>query len=141
MGKSILDTNYKNLASAIVLQAQKDYINAIIYDDTRTQNECLRFFRGSWFATLCDLDPEFVIKKLTVGTNRFVDNTIEKMNEGFVSKRRIPKYRAFECPICGGDVYLRRGKIGYDAKNHKSIYGLVCKCQSCATTLKREEEK
>ena len=47
---------YEELASAIILQAVKDY--------ERELQEIERFFRSGWFGVLSKVDPEFLIKEL-----------------------------------------------------------------------------
>lgn len=64
--------SYQALANAIVLQAAKDYRAAMkkLSRGRRnpaaeaTRDEVLRFFRSGWFATLTDLDPELLIRRL-----------------------------------------------------------------------------
>ena len=63
---------YENLANAIVLQAVKDYRDAIKRLKKKSSNqaamadamECERFFRSGWFGVLSKVDPEFLIKEL-----------------------------------------------------------------------------
>ena len=63
---------YEELANAIVLQAVRDYREAVKKLSRRRKNrdaqftkeECLRFFRSKWFSQLTDLDPEFLIRRL-----------------------------------------------------------------------------
>ena len=63
---------YEELANAIVLQAVRDYRDAVKKssrgrknrDAQFTKEECLRFFRSKWFSQLTDLDPEFLIRRL-----------------------------------------------------------------------------
>ena len=63
---------YEELANAIVLQAVRDYRDAVKKlsrgrknrDAQFTKEECLRFFRSKWFSLLTDLDPEFLIRRL-----------------------------------------------------------------------------
>ena len=62
---------YEELANAIVLQAVRDYREAVKKlsrgknrDAQDTKDECLRFFRSKWFSLLTDLDPEFLIRRL-----------------------------------------------------------------------------
>lgn len=141
MTDQILDRNFQNLASAIVLQAEKDYVDSILYDEESKRQECLKFFKSGWFLQLCDLDPDFLIKRLTNGANRFLDLTVEKLNEGFIRKKKIQKYRAFVCPICGGDVYIKRGKVSYIPSEKRRINGIIIRCATCGTTLKREDEQ
>ena len=65
-------TGYQALANAIIEQAAKDYMAAIRilkrHPDRKAAiegaMECERFFRSGWFATLTDLDPEYLIDKL-----------------------------------------------------------------------------
>ena len=63
---------YENLANAIILQAVKDYREALRkhckrsrYDPAiQTINEVERFFRSEWFNQLTSLDGEMLIRKL-----------------------------------------------------------------------------
>lgn len=64
---------YERLANAIILQAVKDYRDALkrLYrfpcdcGSKMTKSEVERFFRSDWFSTLTSLDPEVLIEKLT----------------------------------------------------------------------------
>jgi len=63
---------YENLANAIVLQAVKDYRNALKRLKKKSGNkavmadalECERFFRSGWYKTLTSVDGEYLITKL-----------------------------------------------------------------------------
>ena len=63
---------YENLANAIVLQAGKDYRNALKRLKKKSGNkaamadalECERFFRSGWYKTLTSVDGEYLITKL-----------------------------------------------------------------------------
>ena len=72
------DIGYPALAAAIVRQAIEDYrfanklINGNIqYSSTASygnqytvKREVIKFLRSQWYGTLCDIDPERIIKKL-----------------------------------------------------------------------------
>lgn len=68
MNKSV----YENLANAIVLQAVKDYRDALHTlkkfprrsDARSVKNDCERFFRSSWYQTLTSVDGEMLMRKL-----------------------------------------------------------------------------
>ena len=63
---------YERLANGIILQAVKDYrealqdlrVNPSYPDALRTVSEVERFFRSGWFSALTTIDPEVLIKKL-----------------------------------------------------------------------------
>ena len=73
------------LAAAIVKQAVDDYryadeylrgvhttksiswANRYAHSAEHTKDEVIKFFRGQWYALLCDIDPERIIKKLETG--------------------------------------------------------------------------
>ena len=63
---------YENLVNAIVLQAVKDYRDALKRLKKKPSNqaalsgamECERFFRSSWYAALTNVDGEYLIYKL-----------------------------------------------------------------------------
>lgn len=63
---------YEKLANAIILQAVKDYRDALKRlrkhprNDTAraTKEEVERFFRSDWYSALTDVDPELLIRKL-----------------------------------------------------------------------------
>ena len=66
------DSNYTNLANAIVLQAVKDYRKSLRilyrYPDHRLveyeSRSIERFFRSNWFGVLTQIDPDMLISKL-----------------------------------------------------------------------------
>jgi len=63
---------YENLANAIVLQAVKDYRNALKklkkhpnYEPSKyTIAEVKRFFHSEWYRELTTVEPEILIRKL-----------------------------------------------------------------------------
>lgn len=63
---------YEELANAIILQAVKDYRDAVerlkyTPDDKSAQHDkrsIERFFRSEWFSILSDLNGELLLKKL-----------------------------------------------------------------------------
>ena len=68
----MMDRNYENLANGIVLQAVKDYREALKNlkrnpknsEAEYTKMEVELFFSSSWYKVLTDLDPEFLLEKL-----------------------------------------------------------------------------
>ena len=63
---------YENLANAIILQAVKDYRQALkllgrnskCTSALSTKDECERFFRSEWFSFLTSVDGEMLIRRL-----------------------------------------------------------------------------
>ena len=63
---------YENLANAIILQAVKDYRQALkllgrnskCTSALSTKDECERFFRSEWFSFLTSMDGEMLIRRL-----------------------------------------------------------------------------
>lgn len=65
--------SFENLTKAIILQAVKDYRKALTrccrhpeklnYLEEKVALE--RFFRSDWFSFLTDIDPEFLIRKMS----------------------------------------------------------------------------
>ena len=63
---------YEELANAIILQAVKDYRNALKRLKKHPRNETAlytkreveRFFRSDWYTSLTTVDPEMLILKL-----------------------------------------------------------------------------
>ena len=63
---------YTGLANAIILQAVKDYRDAmkklsrgrVNKDAEIKKQEILNFFRSDWFGVLTEIDPEMLIRKL-----------------------------------------------------------------------------
>lgn len=51
---------YEALANAIIVQAVKDYWGGGYYE----RRELRKFFRSSYFGTLTELDPEYLVKRL-----------------------------------------------------------------------------
>lgn len=76
------DVGYHALAAAIVKQAVEDYKNAeeklkqadkiesriaraaYVNHYENIKDEIVKFFKGTWYATLCDIDPNRILKKL-----------------------------------------------------------------------------
>lgn len=64
--------SYTRLANAIILQAVRDYREALKKlsrkgkneDALSIKNNVLRFFRSDWFTALTSIDPEMLISKL-----------------------------------------------------------------------------
>ena len=67
-----MTTPYEDLANAIILQAVKDYREALRKHEKRpryepailTMTEVERFFHSEWFKRLTSLDGELLINKL-----------------------------------------------------------------------------
>ena len=67
---------YRRLAAAIVLQAVKDYEEAVDklkedkwdFSAKRRKQEIEQFFRGDWFRVLCNMDGEQALLKLKART-------------------------------------------------------------------------
>jgi hypothetical protein len=65
-------TGYEQFASAIILQAVKDYRSALRRIKMNPANkaamsdamECERFFRSGWYSALTSVDGEYLINKL-----------------------------------------------------------------------------
>lgn len=130
------DEGIKNLCAAIIKQATEDYTNAIVNNDTFTIKQCERFFDSKWFAaiSMLEVDGEEVKNRLYMGATQFADMASETIDRGFVSKKSEPQYRAFVCPLCGGDVYstIRRRKIRGNTKYTESV-----SCKKCCLKLDR----
>lgn len=68
--RDISDLGFENLANAIVMQAVKDYREALCTLKNKphsktaisTKEEVVRFFHSSWFEMLTDIDPKMLIK-------------------------------------------------------------------------------
>ena len=61
---------YEELANAVVLQAVKDYRQAISTNHQPVQAGIEKFFRSAWFGALTTLDAEFLIDGLKEETAR-----------------------------------------------------------------------
>ena len=68
----IADSEYRDLADAINLQAVTDYrrahwklrLSRQHAEALETKTECERFFRSIWFSMLCDMDGERLLQDL-----------------------------------------------------------------------------
>jgi hypothetical protein len=78
------DVGWYALAAAIVKQAVDDYRFADAYlkgenkvkstswaaryasNAEHTKDEVVKFLKGQWYGTLCDIDPKLILKKLGV---------------------------------------------------------------------------
>ena len=79
------EVGFPALAAAIVKQAVDDYryadeymkgyhvtksaswANRYAHSAAHTKDEVIKFFLGQWYALLCDIDPERIIKHLQTG--------------------------------------------------------------------------
>ena len=67
-----LQENWENLANAIIINAVEDYQSAYKRLLRNPKSEFRRkevekleeFFRGSWYAALTDLDPDYLIRRM-----------------------------------------------------------------------------
>ena len=67
-----MNTHYEELANAIILQAVKDYSDALKKikkygkdkDAENTKRECETFFRSGWYHALTQVDGEMLISAL-----------------------------------------------------------------------------
>lgn len=57
------DSPYRLLADAVILQAVKDYRQALKHDNRAIKRECCRFFRSEWFKSLTTVNGEQLISK------------------------------------------------------------------------------
>ena len=63
---------WENLANAIILSSVKDYRRALLHLKRNPDSESARakveqqekFFYGSWYEMLTDLDPSYLIRKM-----------------------------------------------------------------------------
>ena len=68
----MMDRNFEDLANGIVLQAVKDYREALEELDIDSRNleakttrvDVESFFRSNWYKELTSLDPEILIEQL-----------------------------------------------------------------------------
>ena len=63
---------WQALADAVVCQAAKDYRSALMgigigrKRGPKVKKECEHFFRSQWFITLCNLDGNALLRKLSM---------------------------------------------------------------------------
>lgn len=68
----MMDRNFEDFANAIVIQAVKDYREAVKILERNPRNSAAEytkmevelFFHSSWYKVLTNLDPEFLLQKL-----------------------------------------------------------------------------
>lgn len=62
--QAILDYQYAEsvIQNNRIVDRAYDYRIAIMPDQTK--REVIRFFEGDWYATICDIDPKYILKKL-----------------------------------------------------------------------------
>ena len=64
------DKDFEILRHAIVLQACIDFNK--LRAAKEMERRCLEFFRGHWYAVLCEIPPEKLIRKLKTERKRFM---------------------------------------------------------------------
>ena len=92
------DSSYKDLATAIVHQAVKDYIKAIRrmwnpkvsrkkkQETVLEKMELEEFFHSGWYDTLCDIDPDKVIYNCRLRAKEQEREAIRKKKEREMKK-------------------------------------------------------
>ena len=64
---------YQNLANAIIIKACEDYKTGKITDD------CFKYFcRSGWFKILTKVNPEYLIKKMEIEREVYLNGRKEK---------------------------------------------------------------
>lgn len=127
---------YKLLASAIVLRAVKDYREAILRGDRKTEKECERFFRSGYCSFLSGIKEEYTAEKIRRTTLEFRDRAYEIFVRKYANGDKKKVSRAFICPSCGGWALVRYGNIirgFHDAK------GYIATCHECGLEVKKSE--
>ena len=132
-----LDEVYNNLSNAIVLQAVKDYTQAVYNNDTRMMVDCETFFRSGWCNALSCVDCADLAENLREKVQMFTLKATEAFDSGFISKSDKPEDEAFRCPICGGNVFIKSKALGYFKSKRMFEYGLQAKCSNCDFAAKR----
>lgn len=56
-----MDSAYRRLADAIIIQAVRDYRVA---RSNGAKSHIIRFFRSKWFSVLTDIDGEMIVERL-----------------------------------------------------------------------------
>ena len=67
-----MDEEYKELATAIVMQAVNDYRKALKglkakptdKEALKTKRECEKFFRSGWLLSLTSINPQLIMDKI-----------------------------------------------------------------------------
>ena len=130
------ERGYRNLASAIVLQAVKDYREAILYNDESMMLRCERFFKSRWCAFLSRMNGENLAEKLRSETLEFKSKAFIAFDEKQKQNDTAPTEKAFKCPTCGEWVDVTYGYISRSARTK----GYIAKCKSCGLNVKRKTE-
>lgn len=121
---------YNSLASAIILQAVRDYERALIQRNDKAAAECEKFFESSWFEMLNDTGAtgDGIIRDVKRKTELF-----EKIARGKISNREVKRH-SFVCPVCGDNVSIRNLTI----KDERYYF---CKCDGCKLYLKVKKKR
>lgn len=124
-----LTRNFEDLANAIVAQAARDFAQAIVNNDEAEMKSLISFFASKWYQMLTNANPEYILRKMREGAERFkfmADCAFEDLHK-LVDR---PRYM-FVCPICGGNVKLRStSKISTTFPYYQYFYNRL-KCTTC----------
>ena len=151
MPKSV-DDCYADLGVAIVKGAVEDYKKALINDFKKGISDNERFFRSGWYRVLTNIDGEWLMSQLRDTVRKFRDEANLAFDENRISgmkgKSFLPNSQAFQCPVCGGNVYVVYKRLQFlfetDEKTG-SMYrigesiGHRATCFGCGLTFKRED--
>lgn len=146
------EENFKELAHAIVKGAVEDYKHALILGNKYGIKENERFFRSNYYKILTDIPGEMLIQKLKTTVQQFADESHKAFDENRISGKRgksfLPDSQAFQCPVCGGNVYVVYKRLKYIVKTDEEtgdIYrigesiGYRATCFGCGLAMNRED--
>ena len=147
--EDLINKAYKNLAHAVIEQAVRDYQKALINNDKGHILENEHFFKSELFRVYSNLNGELLMDRVKKTTLEFISKSHEQFDNGYISPkvkhRHVEGGEAFECPICGGKVFIDFKKLFTITKQptkeekEKGIKptrigerrGFIARCDSC----------
>lgn len=149
-----IDECYQELGAAIVKQAVDEYKQALINDNKLKIAENEHFFRSGWYKILTNIDGKMLVKRLRSTVMQFRDEANLAFDENRISGKKgnsfLPDSQAFQCPVCGGNVYVVYKRLKFiiraDPERNGDLYkigeciGYRATCFSCGLHMNRIEK-
>lgn len=133
------DDSVDKLSTAIMSQAVKDYIKALIDGDDRRKTDCEIFFTGGvaqddWFEILSDCaDPEKVMERAKKKAKQFEAEAKKHQPKSLkdFDDKEARQQASFPCPVC------YEGTVRWTSTSEKQFgTWIVHKCDCCAVAVK-----
>lgn len=137
LGYEICEDGARALASGIVVQAVRDYIKALMEEDTAEISSLETFFKSEWCHDLTHRDYSRAFSKVPDKVKKYKKLSLQAKNDGVLTcnvDETSP--HSFDCPICGGKVFTNIKKSSRRNRTGTVNVYWSARCAGCSTEHK-----